>query len=90
MAEKSEPLPVVTGLEEAPLIFANGVLNFGAMGGVAHFVLVTRRDLMRLDGTTESRLMVTADLRIPVADIGNFRDAFDKVALGAAKPQGQA
>lgn len=92
MAEdvKVETTPVIAGLETAPLIFANGVCSFSGRGGIASIILFAQRNRIMTDGSETPQFVVTADLRIPFADVGNLRDALDKIMLGAAKPQGQA
>jgi hypothetical protein len=78
-------LPVI-GSESAPLIFANGVLNFGATGQVAHLLLYTRRDVNGPQGDIIPRTYVTADLRIPIADLPALRKIIDRILLLVAKP----
>ena len=73
-------LPVI-GSETAPLIVANGVLNFGTTGAVAHLLLYTRRDVNGPEGSIIRRHFVTADLRIPVADLPGFRQIIDRILL---------
>ena len=87
-ATTKTPLTVI-GSDTAPLIFAHDILNFGVNGAVAHLLLCTRRDVAGPDGVSQ-RLLVTADLRIPVVDLPHFRDAIDKILLLISRPAGQS
>src|SRR5258708_37386167 len=81
VSKSGRTVPVVVGAETAPLIFANAVLNFGATGAVANFLLATRRDTTATDGANVPQLYITGDLRIPVADLPGFRRIIDKILL---------
>ena len=83
---RKQDASIVVGAESAPLIFANGILSYGVRSGVAHFTLVTRRDIPTTKGNSLSpRLHVMCDLRIPVADLAGFRQAIEKALLLRAR-----
>lgn len=71
---------VVTDPGNAPIIFFDGVPNFGTANGIVNITLAANRHMLQGD-SVETDVIATAFLRCNVQAAMNLRDAIDKALL---------
>jgi hypothetical protein len=74
--------PTITDVAHAPIVFMDGVSNFGILNGVASLVLVAERNIPK-DGAIRQDFVVTAHLRLSLESVPALIQALDAVLLMA-------
>lgn len=93
-ADKATSRPLTTALTvsdsaQAPILFFDGVSNFGTQGGVVNVTLAANRHLIR-DGAIVTDVIAVGFLRCTVETAMSLRKALDDALLLGAKTEGQA
>jgi hypothetical protein len=96
MAETTDPSKVpsapvfnVSDVAHAPIVYFDGVTNFGCNNGVVNMTLGANRYLASPDGGVTGDVIVVSHLRCSIAAAIDLRAALDKALLINAPTDGQ-
>jgi hypothetical protein len=80
--------PTAERLIEAPIIYADKVPTASLNSGIVDLTLAATLTEVLEDDTRRQRLIVVADLKMPLATATSLRDLLDKIILAAQPTPG--
>ena len=81
--------PSAERLIEAPIIYADKVPTVSLNSGIVDLTLAaTLTEVLEDDDTRRQRLIVVADIKMPLATATSLRDLLDKIILAAQPTPG--